>query len=277
MPPKAAAEGAAKDEELQMPDYRLLRYFDFDVKPNKQYHYRIFLVLHNPSYSLAANVLVEPDLARDRYIGLDNAGPIKDAAGKFVDWRTIPEYAKWSSPCTSDRIPGDMRLLGGQVAAAHGLQDASAEVRILLWLDRSGLDGSFAKEGLGRGTILNFPEAAVRSPGRRATTKVDLTTDSVLIDLAGGDPVPDKEHHLTTPGMVLVMDRSGNLVMHDEVAENEAWGKATREPQRREAPQHNTERRPPVRRPPERTGDHSDGGFDPHEFESERTKQRPGR
>ena len=69
--PKPDTEKAnAQDEESQVPDYLLLRYFDFDVKPNKQYQYRIFLVLDNPNYHLDANVLEDPDLAQRRFLGV---------------------------------------------------------------------------------------------------------------------------------------------------------------------------------------------------------------
>src|SRR5208282_4533168 len=174
----ATDKAAAKDEDAD-PDNYLLRFFDFDVKPNKQYLYRVFLVLKNPNFNLNPNVLADPELASQPYLGVLGA-QIKDASGKIVDWKNNPKY--WSPPCLSDRLPGDMRLLGGKVAAARGPQEINAEVRILRWMEQSGLNGSYSKDGVIRGTLLNFPQAPVKTPGVSRTTPFDLLTNCILLD-----------------------------------------------------------------------------------------------
>ena len=155
--------------------------------------------------------------------------------------RRIP--IMWSRPCTSGRMPGDMRLLGGPVVAARGGQDSKAEVRILLWDGHSGHNASYPIEDLVRGTVPNVQGARSGSLARRSTT-VDLNPKCMLVDLAGGEPVRDKEGHLTAPGMILVMDEFGNLVLHDEVVDGEEWDKATAEP---EKPKERGRTRPEVR------------------------------
>ena len=250
--PDAPAPGAekpgAQDEEAQVPEYLLLRYFDFDVEANKQYQYRIFLVLDNPNYGLPANVLDSEKLAKFQWIGVIGPQPVTGPNGER-DWPTDPTYAKWSPPVTADRLPGDMRLLGGPVAPAKGLQEISAEARVLIWLEKSGLNGSFSKSGLVRGIILNFQDAALKTPGAAKSTKVDLLpTNCILVDLGGGESLPDKERKLTSPGMILVMDESGNLVIHDEVAETEEWDKANQQPARTQ-PQPRDRPGPPRPRP----------------------------
>jgi hypothetical protein len=233
--PKPRTEQAGpKEEQVQLPDYRLLRFFDFDVKPNKQYQYRIFLVLKNPNYGLDAMWLEDQELAANKWLGLRSTEPIKNADGEIIDWPTNPSYAKWSPPCTSGRVSGDMRLLGGPVVAAKGQQEINAEVRVLLWQKESGLNGSFHKQGLIRGTVLNFPGAPVKTPGAKSKP-VDLAPNCILVDLLGGEPLPPpRDKPIVSPGLVLVMDESGNLVMHDEVAEAKEWDEASKEPERRD-------------------------------------------
>ncbi|MEI8373413.1 MAG: hypothetical protein WCJ35_11350 [Planctomycetota bacterium] len=235
--PKPKTEQAApKDEEAQIPDYLLLRFFDLDVNPNKQYQYRIFLVLRNPNYRLDAMWLEEQELAISKWIGVKDTKLIKDKGGEIIN-PTDPRYAKWSSSCTSGRMSSDMRLLGGPVVAAKGTQEISAEVRVLIWQEDSGLNGSFHKSGLIRGTVLNFPGAAVKAPGVTRATQVDLTPNCILVDLQGGDPLPaPRDRPIVSPGVILVMDESGNLVMHDEVAETQEWDKAVKEPERQPPP-----------------------------------------
>jgi hypothetical protein len=240
---KRGTDAANPQQQVaEVPDYYLLRYLDLDVRPNKQYQYRIFLALVNPNYRLQADVLEDADSAESELIGVK---PVRNNNGDIVDWPSNPKYERWSAPCLAERVSGDVRLLGGPVVAQKAPQEGSAEVRILQWLQQTGLNGSCTKDGLWRGTILNFPGAAVRSPSATGTVRADLTTNCILVDLQGGDPLPDKERHLTSPGMVLVMDDLGNLVMHDEVAEAKEWDEAKKQTSTRTEP---TTRPGPVRR-----------------------------
>ena len=91
---------ADKDQGSQAPEYLLLRFLDYDVKPNQKYQYRIFLALLNPNNKLETNVLEEPELAESRLIGIK---PITNEKGEIVDWPTDPKYAQWSPPCTARR------------------------------------------------------------------------------------------------------------------------------------------------------------------------------
>ena len=122
---KPATENAnPQTEAAQVPDYYLLRFLDFDVKPNKQYQYRVFLVLRNPNFQLETSVLEEPELRDSELLGVQTPKPTTDAKGDIVDWPTNPKYAKWSAPCTAGRVPGDLRLLGGPVTAAKSLKES---------------------------------------------------------------------------------------------------------------------------------------------------------
>jgi hypothetical protein len=103
-------------------------------------------------------------------------------------------------------------------------------------MEQSGLNGNFSRDGLTRGTVLNFPGASVKTPGG-AKTQVDLTPNCILVDLQGGEQPPgDKERNPKVPGLILVMDEMGNLVMHDEVAEAKEWDEAKKQTEKRQEP-----------------------------------------
>ena len=121
-----------------------------------------------------------------------------------------------------------MRLLAGPVVAAKGPQEITADARVLVWQEESGLNGSFHKSGLIRGTVLNFPEQRSQTPGNQGTTSQSRSTKCILVDMVGGE---DKDRKLTSPGMILVMDDSGNLAIHDEAAEGKEWDEASKEPE----------------------------------------------
>ena len=223
-----------KVEEAAVPEYKLVRAIDFDVKPDKKYIYRIFLVLRNPNFGQPATVLEDAELANSKYLGV-RGEPVMDTKekDKIVDWPTDPK--KWSKPCTSQRVPDDMRVLGGKVIAAKPPTppEITAEVRILLWQIKTGLNGSFGSDPQLRGTALNFPDAAVKRPGSQRTTPVDIHTKCILVDIQGGEPVwpSTNRRDIFDAGTILVMDDTGNLVMHDEVTETKEWNDATKEPE----------------------------------------------
>ena len=54
----------------KQPSTCCLRFFDFDVKPKKQYQYRIFLVLEIQITNLPANALEDADLASITHISV---------------------------------------------------------------------------------------------------------------------------------------------------------------------------------------------------------------
>ena len=228
----AAARTKDDEEQAKEPEYKLLRYFDFDVDPEKKYAYRVFLLLYNPNHGMDATVLEEAEQAKHKIIGPIPNTEIRDNDNKIIWIETDPHYAPWSKHCTSGSVRGDMRMLGGSVAVPKAPQEINGEVRILRWIKKSGLNATFAKSGLVRGTVLNFDKAQMKVPGGEKTTQ-NLATNGILVDLMGGEVLqPPKGEYkgLNSPGLILVLDESGNLVMHDEVAEDEEWEKASTVP-----------------------------------------------
>ena len=208
----------AQDEESQLPEYLLLRYFDFDVKPNKQYQYRIFLVLDNPNYRLDDDVLEDPDCADVECLGVlgDEAG--KERRRRDLDWPTDPKYAKWSQPCISGRVSGRHAAAGWK---GPRRQESPGDQR---GGARPAMAGEVRtkRQFLAKRTWSAAPSSTSRMqrsgcPGAGKTTQDPLTTNCILVDIQGGEPLATAKDK--SPGMILVMDESGNLVVHDEVAE----------------------------------------------------------
>jgi hypothetical protein len=244
--PKPGMDAAATSEEE--PDYYLLRYFDFDVKPNKQYQYRIFPLLLNPNYKMpnADAVLASVDLASNILLGVVGDQPTKSADGKN-SWPLDQGYSyspSFSSPTMSD----EFRLLAGNVKAERWPKESEATVRILRWLERTGKVGNTFKEGLIRGMVLGFP-AQFKIPGEDKLN-MPVPPNNILVDVQGGELVQQKDKEVKdfrTPGYILVMDAAGNLVIHDELAETKEWEDAIKEPESDSPPLTGTteKKRPP--------------------------------
>jgi hypothetical protein len=127
-------------------------------------------------------------------------------------------------------VPGDLRLLAGPVEPPRSSPSPSeftAEVRILLWDQKTGNNMHGVQSDQFRGKVLDFPSVTMKPAGR----PVPLSTGCLLVDVAGGDPLsPKDKDKVHSPGSILMLDETGNLVIHDEMVETKEWTAATKEP-----------------------------------------------
>jgi hypothetical protein len=247
-PDKADATKNKVDETAQTPDYYLLRYFDFDVEADKQYAYRVFVLLHNPNFGLDPKVLENEESAKSPLIGPVPGTEKRNDKDEIVGVTIESRYLEgWSKKCDSPKLPGDLRLLAGPTAPPKvpSPQEFTGETRILLWGEKLGLNQNCSKALQYRGTRLDFSNADMKTPGQTRTTKHDVPTNCLLVDLAGGELLSprDRDRSPLSPGAMLVLDETGNLVIHDEMNDALEWTNATKEPERR-----GSERAPPVPR-----------------------------
>ena len=237
-PPAGAKEDAAQNkiaDEAQVPPYYLLRYFDFDVEPGKQYAYRVFPVLWNPnSYEdVPENTLLEPQQHNQQFL---NFNPGKDqqpdANNKFNNLRIdVP----WSNVCQTARLPGDLRLTAGTVETAKSPSptEITGEVHFLRWDQTSGANTNASQGGLYRGTVLNFENMNVITPGQQSPTQEKMESNYILADITGGEALPAKERDKPHAyGAMLFLDDAGNLVISDEASQAKEWIAETKEPER---------------------------------------------
>jgi hypothetical protein len=226
---KRGPEQPSLQDEVQIPDYYLMRFVDTDVKPNAQYQYRVFLVLKNPNYRVNAGELEDPKSADMMLLGVATPKPVKTVEGAYKDWPLAPGYA-YSPVCISGPVSGDTRVLSGPVTAGRPGQESTAQIRVVIWIEESGLSGNFSKDGQVRGTMAIFPDASIKSPGVPRTTE-NLNTKTAVIDAQGGEKLDrDRDNPLLSPGMILVIEPSGNLAIHDQSAETKEWDEATKLP-----------------------------------------------
>jgi hypothetical protein len=234
-PTNAAREDPTKNNlnqaATQSAKYYLLRYYDFDVQPGKQYAYRVFAVVRNPNEGLPESVLADPTQSQAKFLQLLQSKEPADASGKVAGWGPAdPKY--WSQSCLSPRLPGDLRLLAGPVEPPKTPTplEATGEARVLRWDDQTGFNSNYTASTQFRGTLLNYSDVAVK-PSVEGRPKVPhLDTNCVLVDLAGGEALtPRDRDKVHSPGAMLVLDETGNLALHDEMSEAKEWTAETKE------------------------------------------------
>ena len=245
--PTVKTPAPATDDEEPKPKYALLRYFDFNAEPGKTYRYRVALRVINPNYKVEAGYLANPDYAAGHYL----QGP-------------------WSEPSNEIAIPEDTRALVRSVQPAKSSAvEVEATLAMLLWQEASGTLVHKDFTNLPRGKVLNFVNEVLEPPRvspppppppphtRRPKPHATFITDAVLVDVAG-----DKDY-----GEMLLLDKDGNLVARNTVADGRTYDKwLADEKQLGEgpavAPGPGPGPRPPTR-PPD-LGNFGTGGRQPH-------------
>ncbi len=228
--PPAVKQGAVANTSVESPKCYLLRYFDFDVEPGKQYAYRVFPMLNNPNYGVKGGDLTDAAQSEQAYLGLKTMNVRADANGKVVGWSVA---GNWSPMCESARVSGDLRLLAGptEPPKTPAPAEITGEARFLLWDQNSGDSMHGAKSELFRGTILDFNVVLITPTGECKSRQI--STGCLLADLSGGEPLsPRDKDRIHSPGTMLVLDENGNLVIHDEMSETNEWVAQTKPPDR---------------------------------------------
>lgn len=180
--------------------YRLFRFFDYTVENDRMYRYRVKLVLKNPNRGVARRFLKKPELAE---------GDRRETG--------------WSDPSTVASVPPDSRELAGDVKPPTGLNESKANVLVIKWEPPKAVEVPHEFTLL-RGALINFPdtEATIPTPGQPDHTsqgKISFETNTLLVDMIGGDPIQVGKSRIKTPSVMLFMDPHGQMALHSHVAD----------------------------------------------------------
>lgn len=242
-------DGDDAPKPLLVTDY-LFRFFDFSVKSGKSYRYRVKLLLANPNYGLEENVLMESDLAKERFIETDPSEASNMVTiplqSRVLATSVIPPSARtpWFEPFASlmavhfEMEDGSEwcvdieRVFRGQTInypnreVKNFAQDQKAD---------AGVGGPGAPGGLGGnpqpprgGPKPPAPRPGAKPPGPVADDSkktVDILSDVCVLDMMGGVGLIQTSNEalgLKSPGKILVLEPSGNMVLRKvEVDETE--------------------------------------------------------
>jgi hypothetical protein len=181
-------------------DYRLFRFADYGVEPNKRYRYRVQLVMVNPNYDLPDKLL-------------------KNIDSKLSEKRTTP----WSEPSPMVEMPrGEGLLVGGPKPPARGQINPEPSATILVYTvePETGLEAA-AERQVSRGSVLNFKSmVSLHNPTTKKTEEraVAFDTGALILDIQGGREMRSSgREKLLEPSEVLLLDGNSRLVAHSEM------------------------------------------------------------
>jgi len=193
---------------VQMADYTLFRFFDYSVQPSKSYVYRVRLKLMNPNYDLPSHMLKNSELAKAEYVD-----------------------TPWTELDGAVKVPGDSYLLAGAVQPPRGANEPSVKVFVESFDIQQGLKASELFT-LRRGDIAGDRQRSVKLSDpitlEIKDQKLDFDTDTVLLDMIGGESLGEKNRD-DAPGMLLLLDEAGNLIVRGELDDKQQYDEAQAE------------------------------------------------
>jgi len=131
---------------------------------------------------------------------------------------------EWSDPTEPVTVTRPSHLLAGSVKGTSASREAEATLLVLSWNAEKGVLATKKKEKIRRGAVANFAseDVLLSPPGsnKPEQAKVDLQTDSMLVDMFGGEKLPGTD---VSPSEVLLLEADGQLAIQSQYTDAKAF------------------------------------------------------
>ncbi|MEC7565580.1 MAG: hypothetical protein VX738_07840 [Planctomycetota bacterium] len=212
-----------------IPDYKLVRFFDFGAEIGHTYRYRVQLLVEDPNHPNTSPEDEYPDHRppNQRTLEDDVLLRIKD-----IPEREFFRRSNWSEPSEAITVPSPLQFAGGSVDPKKFSRDSTGktyqdtepagQVKTIDWDQRRAVDVQFDRP-VHRGSILNFTaDAEYGHPISEiimAASAHAFQTGFIVGDIRGGDELPlhTKDNPYYAPGEFLLIDSAGNLTVRSEL------------------------------------------------------------
>ncbi len=240
--------GGSFMEEETPADYKLVRFYDFDVQPGHSYRYRIQLIFEDPN---------NPNVTKGRGDLLVHKKPqahtltdiVKERIRNLNDTKNLKIFREspWSEPTSPILFPKPERVL---VSVARQpkirrseknheftLEEPQGTVKTIGWDKRRAVDVPIDRS-VWRGSVLNFSGTyQYAHPFTHVVKNIDgfnTRTDWFVADIQGGEELPGstKENPLFSPGEFAIIDAKGNLVIRNEIEDFDDFYRFTLAPKK---------------------------------------------
>jgi len=242
------------------PDHLLFRFFDFSVQPGRKYRYRVKLWLVNPNYGLDPRYLKDTSLKDLKYIEPNEwteptevvevptdsellllavkAPPPTRVAGEPTAELGIVHWVSDTGATVYEDFEGIRR---GGVLDFPNYEFPGGKIEEEKPARRPRGDDDDRRPGRGRPgrgagegeymerEFMEAPAPPARPAGRgrfgqSEAVKVDYVTGAIVLDIRGGERIASHSGD-RRPGSMLLLDADGNLAIHHELEDAEAFGR----------------------------------------------------
>lgn len=196
-PAAAASRDAGSDEPppedpqlAEARQYKLFRFFDFRAQSGVRYKYRVRLRAYNPNFGIAEQHVRADANVEEEHVWTEYSQPSQMVAGPRLN-----------------------NVLVGPIANPDG-RNAEAVLNMLVrqFDIKTGVDMATAQK-VSRGQVANYRE---QIEGKT----VEYKTNMLVVDVLGGERLTVAgDSKQSIPGLVALLDPSGNLVVQTETSD----------------------------------------------------------
>jgi hypothetical protein len=244
--------------QMAIAKYRLLRFTDTTIQPNKKYRYRVKLILEDPNNPFDGPAprwdptrsapLRKPSIQSMSNAALTRVRNADATKAKDPNARPFLLYTDASEPSDIVELPPVNRYFAGKATAGNGNPLAMGTPPNVTFtppvmstqpstnLLTVGFDPAMAvdvpaEKEVFRGSTLNFEkEVEVIHPSLLSIIPIGKYTfrnNSIVIDFVGGSDIPNvdtrRSDKVQEPSEVLIFDGEGNLQLLDETDDIEGF------------------------------------------------------
>ena len=230
-----------------IPDYKMVRFFDFSAKIGRTYRYRVQLWMEDPNLPNSNPEDEYPDhlAPTDQTLDADSLNRVKTLRANAANGANWFRKTEWSDACEAITIPDPTMIAAGSVEAARESRSPTGQTYIdaepigiikPIVFDRQRAVDVPVDRNVNRGTILNFTADAEYghpiSEVINALPEFRFQTDIMVGDLRGGDQLFkgtnyekmfEKDNLITAPGEFILFDNDGKLMVHSEIDDTDLW------------------------------------------------------
>ncbi len=205
-------------DQLPPAEELLLRYFDFNVEPGKQYRYRVRLVMRDPNFHRSTGD-EEPQVLPIKYLEKSVVDRISAQEERMRPFR----FTEWSAASPVASPPLEQGVLAGQVdppPPGRFNDRPKATVLVRTFDMNTGMEMAAERE-MGRSATARFiTEVEAVDPHQRQLIKLkqySFDVDATLVDLRGGNRIGSRDASLVEPGELLILGPDGTLRVRSQV------------------------------------------------------------
>jgi hypothetical protein len=227
-----------------IPEYKLVRFYDFTAKPGRVYRYRVRLLMEDPNH---------PNTRNGNY-AIHEAPPLRccdDDVKARIKQMEDPTHNRffratdWSQPTATIQIADPTQVFAGMVSyqamsrdqqqRAYLDKEPIGTVKPVVWDPIRGVDIPFDFT-VYRGSVLNktmdVEYAHPVSTVINALEAFDFTTNLMVGDIRGGEELPGsvRDWRVLTPGEFAFIDAKGGLIIHNELDDLDMFDRYDFEP-----------------------------------------------
>ena len=237
-----------------IPDYKMVRFFDFSAKIGRTYRYRVQLWIEDPNRpnTNPEDEYRDHNAPSDQALNADALARVKGLRANDANGNVWFRKTEWSTPSEAITVPDPTQIAAGSVTAPRETRapngsmyidsEPSGIIKPIVFDTKRAVDVPFDRT-VNRGAILNFTaDAEYGHPITEvinALPQFNFNTDVIIADLRGGEELFkgtnyekmfSKDNAIFAPGEFVLFDKDGNFTVQNEIDDTKLWERYNYQP-----------------------------------------------